>query len=48
MRLSKRPQNFSYFFVAVLGSILNFECSEKKSEPDRLSICEFIDSKRCA
>ena len=48
IKLSKKPLIFCCSFFAFLESTLNFQCSEKKNEPHRSSISEFIDSKRCA
>ena len=46
MQLSKKPNRFCCFFIAVLESTCNFEHFEK-NEPYSLNISEIIDSERC-
>ena len=47
MILSENPSIFCCIFFVFLESTLNFQCSEKKNEPDRSTIFEFTVSERC-
>ena len=48
IKLSKKLGGFCCIVFKFLLLTWNFQCSETKNEPQRLSISEFVESERCA